>query len=146
MPGGHVNLKNVLFAPLVIKDQTVGIIGLANKPAPFTDNDARIASGFGELAAIALEKGRNLEKRDEAEQAQDQLIQKLREALAEVKQLSGLLPICSSCKKIRDDQGYWNQIENYLKQHSEAEFTHGICPECARRLYPELDLFNDQDL
>ena len=145
LPGGHVNLKNVLFAPLVINDQTVGIIGLANKPAPFTDNDAGIAAGFGELAAIALEKGHHLDQRDQAEQEQERLIYKLREALARVKQLSGLLPICSSCKKIRDDQGYWNQIENYLKQHSEAEFTHGICPECARRLYPELDLFDDQD-
>ena len=146
LPGGHVNLKNVLFAPLVLNDQTVGIIGLANKPAPFTDNDARIAGGFGELAAIALEKGRNQDLREAAEQEQTRLIQELREALARVKQLGGLLPICSSCKKIRDDQGYWNQIENYLKQHSEAEFTHGICPECAKRLYPELDLFDDQDL
>ena len=59
-------------------------------------------------------------------------------ALAEVKELKGLLPICSNCKKIRDDSGYWNQIESYISTHSHAEFTHGICPDCARKLYPEM--------
>jgi hypothetical protein len=65
---------------------------------------------------------------------------RLKEALAQVKTLSGLLPICSVCKKIRDDQGYWNQIENYLHEHSGAEFTHGICPNCAKELYPQLKI------
>ncbi len=65
------------------------------------------------------------------------MIEELKEALATVNQLSGMLPICSSCKKIRDDRGYWNQIEAYIRDHSEAEFSHGICPECARKLYPE---------
>jgi len=58
--------------------------------------------------------------------------------MARVKQLSGLLPICASCKKIRDDQGYWTQIEAYIRDRSEAEFSHGICPECAKKLYPEI--------
>jgi hypothetical protein len=65
------------------------------------------------------------------------LIHDLQTTLNEVKQLSGLLPICASCKKIRDDKGYWNQIETYISAHSEAQFTHGICPECAKRLYPK---------
>jgi hypothetical protein len=60
-----------------------------------------------------------------------------KEALAEVKVLSGMLPICMSCKKIRDDQGYWNQIEGYIREHSEAEFTHGLCPVCLKKHYPE---------
>jgi len=63
--------------------------------------------------------------------------EELQEALDRVKQLSGLLPICASCKKIRDDKGYWNQIESYISKHSEAQFTHGICPECTRKMYPE---------
>lgn len=67
----------------------------------------------------------------------DRLIDQLSAALAEVKQLSGLLPICAQCKKIRDDQGYWKQIERYIREHSDAEFTHGICPDCARDLYGE---------
>ena len=61
----------------------------------------------------------------------------LEEALSKVKTLSGLLPICACCKNIRDDKGYWNQIEGYITEHSEAEFSHGICPPCMRKLYPE---------
>ena len=64
----------------------------------------------------------------------------LKEALAKVKKLSGFLPICANCKKIRDDKGYWNQIEVYIRDHSEAEFSHGICPDCVKKLYPEFDL------
>lgn len=63
---------------------------------------------------------------------------KLKQALTKVKRLSGMLPICASCKMIRDDSGYWNRIEAYIENHSEAEFSHGICPQCARKLYPEL--------
>jgi hypothetical protein len=62
---------------------------------------------------------------------------RLKEALAEVKTLSGLIPICSSCKKIRDDKGFWEQIESYISAHSDATFSHGICPDCARKLYPD---------
>ena len=64
----------------------------------------------------------------------ERLIDKLREAAANVKTLSGLLPICSSCKKIRDDNGYWNQLEGYIRDHSGAEFTHGLCPDCVKGL------------
>jgi CheY-like chemotaxis protein len=66
----------------------------------------------------------------------ERLIDQLQEALAQVKKLSGLLPICSSCKRIRDDKGYWNQIEAYIRNHSDADFSHSICPECGNRLYP----------
>lgn len=62
----------------------------------------------------------------------------LRNALAQVKKLSGFLPICASCKKIRDDKGYWQQIEAYIRDHSEAEFSHSICPDCVKKLYPDL--------
>ncbi|RJR35495.1 MAG: PAS domain S-box protein [Desulfobacteraceae bacterium] len=61
-----------------------------------------------------------------------------RAQMAEVKKLRGLLPICASCKNVRDDKGYWNQIEVYIRNHSEAEFSHSICPKCAQKLYPEL--------
>ena len=62
----------------------------------------------------------------------------IREALANVKTLSGLLPICANCKKIRNDKGYWDQIEGYIQKHSDAQFTHGICPECAEKFYGDL--------
>lgn len=77
-------------------------------------------------------------ERKRIENEKQQVISELQEALAKVKLLSGFLPICCSCKKIRDDQGYWQQIESYIKEHSDAEFSHGICPECARRLYPDI--------
>ncbi|MCX6967630.1 MAG: response regulator [Verrucomicrobia bacterium] len=73
-------------------------------------------------------------KHDESER--EHLISELRAALAEVKTLSGLLPICSGCKKIRDDQGYWNRIETFISEHSDAQFSHGICPDCAQKYFP----------
>ncbi len=73
-----------------------------------------------------------------ADEEQRRLISDLQAALAKVKMLTGLLPICAGCKKIRDDQGYWHQVEIYISEHSDADFTHGLCPECARNLYPEI--------
>ena len=68
----------------------------------------------------------------------ERINQQLREALDTIETLEGIIPICANCKKIRDDQGFWNQVESYIQNHSKAEFSHGICPECARELYPEL--------
>ena len=78
------------------------------------------------------------------EMERERLINELQEALATVKKLSGMLPICASCKKIRDDKGYWTQIEAYIRDHSEAEFSHGICPECMKKLYPEFCMEDDE--
>lgn len=64
------------------------------------------------------------------------LNEQLQQALREVRTLSGLLPICASCKKIRDDEGYWHDVEEYISSHSDTEFSHGICPDCSKRLYP----------
>ena len=72
-----------------------------------------------------------------AEEERDALVLQLQDALANIKTLRGLLPICSSCKKIRDDHGYWNQLETYIGAHTDAEFTHGLCPECIQKLYPD---------
>ncbi len=80
----------------------------------------------------------DITRRRELEEEQRHLIAQLREALAEVKTLQGMLPICSSCKKIRDDQGYWQHVEVYVREHTGVVFSHGICPDCARRLYGEL--------
>ena len=65
------------------------------------------------------------------------IIKKLEKSRDEVKQLSGMLPICCACKNIRDDKGYWKQVEQYMGEHADIEFTHGICPECAKKLYPD---------
>jgi hypothetical protein len=66
------------------------------------------------------------------------LIERLQTAINEVRTLKGFIPICASCKKVRTDEGYWEQIEKYIKDRSDAEFSHGICPECAEVLYPDL--------
>jgi hypothetical protein len=81
---------------------------------------------------------RDVTERKHMEAERDKLIQDLTQALAEVKALSGLLPICSQCKKVRDDHGYWNQIEAYISEHSEATFTHGLCPTCAQAFREEI--------
>ncbi len=68
----------------------------------------------------------------------------LQNTIKKVKLLKGLLPICSNCKKIRDDKGYWSRIEAYIQKHSDATFSHGICPDCAKKLYPDIELYNDK--
>jgi CheY-like chemotaxis protein len=73
-----------------------------------------------------------------AAKEREELIKRLENALQEIKRLSGFLPICASCKRIRDNENNWHQIEDYIKTHSEADFSHGICPNCAQKLYPEV--------
>ena len=68
----------------------------------------------------------------------EKLVVKLREALEQIKTLRGFIPICTSCKKVRNDQGFWQQVEVYVSNHTEAEFSHGICPGCFKALYPEI--------
>ena len=79
----------------------------------------------------------DVDTRKRAEEEREKLIAELREALAKVKLLSGLLPVCASCKKVRDDDGYWNQIDTYIRDHAGVEISHSICPDCMKRLYPE---------
>jgi len=73
------------------------------------------------------------------ERERDRLTEELRQALARVKTLVGLLPICAYCKKIKDDAGYWSQVEAYIMKHSDASFTHGMCPDCFQRVKKEID-------
>jgi PAS domain S-box-containing protein len=81
--------------------------------------------------------GRDITERKRAEQERERLIRELQNALADIKTLTGLLPICASCKKIRDDQGYWTQLEAYIQDRSDTRFSHSICPDCAAKLYPD---------
>lgn len=86
---------------------------------------------------------KNITQRKLAEIKLQEEHDKLLKALEEIKTLSGLLPICSSCKKIRDDKGYWNLIETYIETHSQASFSHGLCPECSERMYSGQDWYDD---
>ena len=96
-----------------------------------------------EVAEIRVELSlaqQEIQRRKQVEREKEELIAQLQAALSEVKTLRGFLPICANCKKIRDDAGYWQKIEKYIEERSEAKFTHGICPECAKRLYPQINL------
>ena len=95
----------------------------------FMDMDGRIKGIRTTIQDISDTKRREKER--------EKLIQELQKALSEVRRLSGMLPICAACKKIRNDKGYWQQVESYITQHSEAQFSHSICPECTKKLYPE---------
>jgi PAS domain S-box-containing protein len=110
----------------VRKDGTVFPISVISNPI--------IENGRVVAAVTAF---RDITERKRAEKKREKFISELQEALFTIKVLHGILPICSSCKKIRDDKGYWSQIELYIRDHSEADFSHGICPECATKLYPE---------
>ncbi len=146
MPEGHVALNNVMFAPLVINNVVVGLIGLANKNGDFTENDAKTATYFGELAAISLKNSKDIDNWKKAVEEKEQLIKKLQKSLGSIKTLKGLIPICSYCKKIRDDKGFWSQLEEYIAEHSEADLSHGICPDCVKKYYPDLvdDILRDK--
>jgi hypothetical protein len=99
-----------------------------------------------EYLTSVTELNRNLEHSIEVRTRElTQANKNLQEALEQVKKLSGLLPICASCKKIRDDKGYWNQIETYISNHSEADFSHGLCPVCQDEMYGEEDWYKRQN-
>ncbi|NQS98274.1 MAG: PAS domain S-box protein [candidate division Zixibacteria bacterium] len=93
------------------------------------DSDEQVIGTFGIF--------RDITERKRAEEERERLIQELQEALDKIKTLKGFIPICSHCKKIRDDKGFWQNVEVYVRDHSEAEFSHGICPDCMKKLYPE---------
>jgi PAS domain S-box-containing protein len=81
---------------------------------------------------------RDASERFHAEQEREKLIRELQTAMENIKTLKGLLPICAHCKKIRDDEGYWQDVAVYIREHSEVEFSHGLCPDCIKEFYPEL--------
>ena len=105
-----------------------GAIDFLTKPVNNVELTARVAS--------ALTLKREMDRRKARETELKERNQELERALAEVKVLRGLIPICAGCKKIRNDHGYWQQIEEYIQDHSEAAFSHGLCLPCAKRLYP----------
>jgi len=140
LPTFQTGLRSLIFVPLISKDQVIGVLSLrATKPNAYTETDLRLTERVGNQIAGAIANAQLFIEHKRAEEEREKLIHQLQDALTKVKTLSGLLPICASCKKIRDDKGYWNQIESYIRDRSEAEFSHGICPECMEKLYPGFD-------
>jgi len=93
-----------------------------------------------QVMALNVTLEQDINQRIKTEKENEHLIAQLQKALTEVKTLSGLIPICANCKKVRDDQGYWNQIETYIHERSNADFSHSICPDCAKKLYPDMEI------
>ncbi len=85
----------------------------------------------------------DITKRKKAEQERNQLINELQVALKEIKTLKGILPFCSFCKKVRDDKGYWEKVDVYIHKYSQADITHSVCPECAKKNYPDISVYED---
>jgi hypothetical protein len=122
--------KADLILRLITSYITVTLIALVmERVRHITQNRLRISNTKLEEAVKSLEQAHN---------EKDSLILELQQTIDEVKTLKGIIPICASCKKIRDDSGYWQQVEEYVKNHSDAEFSHGICPECVKKLYPNI--------
>jgi PAS domain S-box-containing protein len=126
-------LRAAFGFPIVWSGNITGVIEFFSSEIQRLDDDL-----LNMMAAFGLQIGQFVARKCVEEQ-REQLIQELQEALANVKTLRGLLPICSSCKKIRDDKGYWNRLEDYILAHSDANITHGICTECARKIHPDWD-------
>lgn len=126
-------LNNLRISAVFIKENDIWVIRHMHISLPAEIHDAGESYPLKELEErnrilekMVVEKTHELEKRNTS----------LEMALMQVKQLRGMMPICASCKKIRDDEGYWHQIEVYIRDHSDAEFTHSICPDCREKFYP----------
>ncbi len=110
--------------------------GLGGRRRYIIFDAAPVYSKDGELTA-AVETLQDITELKSLEEEKDQLVLGLKEAYDSIIKLRGLIPICSTCKKIRDDKGYWTKLESYIEEHSEAEFTHSMCPACEERFYVE---------
>lgn len=113
----------------IVKGFEVGAVDYVTKPFNHLELLARVHTH------LELKKARDNQKH---------LFNKLQDSLLQIKQLSGLLPICASCKKIRDNKGFWQQVEKYISDNAEVDFTHSLCPECQKKLYP--DLYADENI
>lgn len=144
--GLRLILQRVILSPVSNLTERMMMVGKTGDLSARLSMDRRDEIGalgkeFDGMLEKLEEKDRELvntnAKLEEEVKERQRLINELKKALSEVKTLSGLLPICAHCKKIRDDKGYWNQIESYLHKHSDAKFSHGMCPDCFKKLYPE---------
>jgi len=134
----YVNLKGL---PLCQDGEIIGAILISEDVTQLKKDREELMRHREHLEQLVEERTQALKleniERKKAEAEKEAFIVRLQAALDDVRKLSGMLPICASCKKIRDDEGYWHQVEVYIRDNSEVEFSHGICPECFIKLYPE---------
>jgi PAS domain S-box-containing protein len=133
------NFADLITIVDISKDDTVELTVKSGENRKFVVEVAAssVTSGSGDVVG-RMASFVDITRRKEIEAEKDSLIIKLHDALRRIRTLRGIIPICAACKKIRDDQGIWNQIESYIRDHSDADFSHSICPECSRKLYPEI--------
>jgi HAMP domain-containing protein len=129
----------VLFIGSTVMKPVLELAGLARKVAEGRFDERAAVRSNDEVGELARAFNGMIEARRDHDRDRDRLVSELREALDNVKMLSGFIPICASCKKIRNDDGYWQQVESYLSCHTGASFSHGICPECLARAKADLD-------
>jgi hypothetical protein len=131
--GGTLLLVRAIWSLLILQFQL-----LSDTPFQLFFFVSMIVLQVGETLSFIMLNSERLESElFETETVLRRTVSDLQQALADVKALSGMLPMCAHCKKIRDDRGYWQAVEEYIQQHSEAQFSHGICPDCLKEFYPE---------
>ena len=139
--GGLDTAADGFLLKITYQGKAVGLIEIGG--ITFPEHKAHymnLALSIMEVCGLAIENAKRLEQLKKREVQLRSEKEKLEIALAEVKTLSGLLPICMHCKSIRDDEGYWNQIEEYIHHRADVTFSHGICKACAKKYYPDIDM------
>ncbi|MBF0573403.1 MAG: hypothetical protein HQK69_06540 [Desulfamplus sp.] len=125
-------------------DNRLGVLEIDEISFPeYKEHYLNLTMSIIEVCALAIENARRHQKIKDTESQLRKEKENLEHALKEIKTLSGLLPICMHCKSIRDDKGYWQQMEGYIQAHSEAQFSHSICQNCAKKYYPDYDIYSD---
>jgi transcriptional regulator with GAF, ATPase, and Fis domain len=138
--------KQGFQAMIRYKDKDLGVLEVDHVKFPQEkERYLNLTLSMAGVCGLAMENARRYQRIKDTQSKLRNEKEKLEAALAEVKKLSGLIPICSHCKKVRDDTGYWNQVEAYIQEHSEAKFSHGICRECAEKYYPGYDLYAEEN-
>jgi len=123
---------------------TLGILEVDELACPeYKEHYLNLTISMVDVFGLSIENAMRYQRIKAAEKEAMQKNVKLEKAMAEIKKLSGLLPICMHCKKIRDDKGYWSSLEGYIQENSEAEFSHSICRECAEEHYPGIDIYDE---
>ncbi len=139
-------LPDGFFLKITYQGKAVGLVEIDEIAFPeHRGHYLNLALAIVEVCGLAIENAKRLEQLKKREAQLRSEKEKLEKALGEVKTLSGLLPICMHCKSIRDDEGYWSKIEEYIHHHADVTFSHGICKACAKKYYPDMDLYGDED-
>ena len=139
---------SIMMQPLKSEHRILGLLEVYEdvESREYTKREIRVSESLAFQAAVALENAQLYEStqseniiRKKTEKELEKKVRELEEALNDVKILKGLIPICASCKNIRDDSGYWNEVESYIEKHLDTKFTHGLCPDCIKIFYPAIE-------